>query len=52
MSCQMLSYALSQLLSDVVAAAGIDKQFVFSSNAAGRQSTAQGTVCLPGNHVR
>ncbi len=47
----MLSYALSQLLSDVIVAAGLDKHFAFSSNAAGGQSTALGMMGLPGNPV-
>jgi len=33
----------------VTAGAGLKKQFAFSSNAAGGQSTALGMVCLPGN---
>ncbi len=48
----MLSSALIQLLSDVIAAAGLDKQFALSSNAAGGQSTALGMMGLPGNPVR
>ena len=47
----MHSYALGLLLRDVTAAAGLDKQFKFSNNAAGEQSTALGMVCLPGNPV-
>ncbi len=35
----MHSYALVWLLRDVTAGAGLDKQFAFSSNAAGGQST-------------
>ena len=51
-SCQMQSCALGWLLTVVIAAAGLDKQFACSSNAADGQSTVLSIVCLPGSHIR
>ena len=40
------------MLHDVIAAAGLDMQLAFSSNVAGKQSTALGMMCLSGNPGR